>query len=461
MDTARKHPEVSDYYYLSNDGIDLDPLRQVSGDVTLVGVANPDVLHLLAGFVSGAASLKDCIVFDNNPRQLAHLQRLFDLIAQSTSRLDFIERLFCIKLGKNARSALLDFRPADPWRVAGAEAGAGHAEVEHAVWRDAQFDDTLFHQQAGIRATKTGSGLALYSNVVGGMMSQILTLICIDTAKYEATPFSVRFGFGYLADEEVFAKVRELLKSLTPRCVLTDASQGLTDILLAHRYERLCLWASNIFTPYFIDRHPPLHAAAQAIRSLATRTKDLPQIDLSVVSDSRIPGPLTGLKWRSWLGRWFMTPHYKSFSVVRRWLLTGRTLEVVNVARWIEEDGGRSKLPNAEYRLLSDFLHEEPEVPRQHDTIFLHALLGHGATDSELVAAFDMARMAARRVLVLEHNPQSLDFLGNSAIRSLQDPVALLGSPSGCIAVPGRWSRARNRLLVYDDASLPVSGVEP
>ena len=143
-----------------------------------------------------------------------------------------------------------------------------------------------------------------------------------------------------------------------------------------------------------------------------------------------------------------MSAHYKSFVAVRRWLLEGPAIEIVNMPSWIAQDQGRSKLPDTRYVLLEDFLREQL-VPHCQ-TAFLHILLGHGATERELQAAFDKAGRVARRILVLEHNSRSLDFIKCRGLAPLDRIVRLLGVPTRRVPVPGSFSWTRNWLLIYD-----------
>lgn len=447
------------YYYLSNDAIDLGPLRRAAGDRTLIGVASPDVLHVLGGIAAGGVTLRGCVLFDNNPAQLAYLKRLFRLVIEASDRLDFLERLLCIRLGTQAKRLLASFRPSRPWQVPGAVAGAGHGELERAIWQDADFDGPAFTASTGLPAEATSNGLLLGSDVVGGMSHYLLTLVCVDTSEYPHTPFSVRYGYGFLSSDAAFARLQRLLASVDPTLVKADAAQDLVPTLLVHRYEPVLLWVSNIFTPYFIQRCPALGDTAAEIVELGTRVRQLPQMDITIVADGRVKGPLAVIKPRGWLGRLRMTAHYKTFAEVRRWMLNGPALEVVNVRSWIMQDKGRSKLPNTHYILLDDFIRDESSP--KCDTVLLHVLLGHGASGQELLSAFTKARTVALRVLVLEHNSQSLDFIQRRDLMPLDDIAGLLGQPTCRVPVPGTFSRVRNWLLVYDLPSTGDSGGAP
>ena len=436
------------FYHLSNDAIELSGIVGTSSATTLIGVANPDFLHLSAAVGLAKGEFRQWIAFDNNPAQLAHFERLIALVQRASNRFDFLERLLCIRLGEQARTLLQSFSPLRPWKVPGATPGAGHGELERMLWRDITFDAALFEAATGVRVAAVGNGLKLQSEVVGGMDTQILTILCVDTQEYASTPFSARFGYGYLSSDRAFAGLQSLIDRVEPRLIFADAARDLVRLLLDHRYDRQLVWVSNVFTPYFLDRNPRLSEAADHIRVLATRTQALPQLDLEVVADRRIAGPLARLKRRGRLGRWRMTSHYKAFFTVRRWLLDGPAVEVVNMPSWIEQDRGVSKLPATSYALLDDFLTNEPASPA--DTVFLHILLGHGATEDGLIAAFDKASAISRRILVLEHNGDSVEFRGRARLPRVERVEQLLGAPAYRVPIPGRWSRCRNYLLVYE-----------
>ena len=143
-----------------------------------------------------------------------------------------------------------------------------------------------------------------------------------------------------------------------------------------------------------------------------------------------------------------MSPHWKSFSEVSSHIEAMSALEVVNVPRWVEEDAGRSKLRGTRYVLLEEFLRETFVVDAQ--VVFLHILRGHGATSADLEAAFRKAKRAASRVLVLEHERRSLELLLRRGIPPTSEVVDLLGEPKRAIRIPGRFTKHRNTLFVYE-----------
>ncbi|MGV1100378.1 hypothetical protein ACUUL3_13345 [Thiovibrio sp. JS02] len=434
------------YYFLSNDEFDLRAISRTRDAVSVVGVANPDFFQVLSGAASRGLRTSRLVAFDVNPWQLEHFQRLLQLICNAANRQEFLRRLFCIELSGKAIEILQSFH-AKKDRISGGRKGAGFAEVERRFWEQVAFDPVAFQEQYRLPAEKLANGLLITSSTIGDFDRYIATVFTTDREAYDHWPFSIRFGRGFLADEESFAALRQMLRQTPCHIVQADAAEHLDSLLLAMRYEPILLWVSNVFTEYFVEKHPPLRDVAGRITGYGAGYARLPQMDIETVADLRCPSLLT-VKRRGRLGRWRMSSHYKAFKVLRRFLQGESALEVVNVPAWIRQDGGTSKLPSCEYALLDEFVKEDAEEKR-YGAIILHILIGNHADRTIFLKAFSKASRLASRVLVLEHNAHSLDF-ALKPVPDASDILKALPRPAEIIAIPGTWSRRRNMLYRYE-----------
>ena len=108
--------------------------------------------------------------------------------------------------------------------------------------------------------------------------------------------------------------------------------------------------------------------------------------------------------------------------------------------------------------------------PRPADTTLVHILVGEGLTRETLVDVYRKALAASRRVIVLEHNADSLDWTAEQRGRFLNagELRALLHDAAGdlpmhltaCHAAAGERDRARNLVAVIDTAG-PMLDISP
>lgn len=434
------------YYFLSNDEVDFRVISRTREAVSAIGVATTDFFHVLSGATSRGLRISRLVAFDVNPWQLQHFYRTRQLICDSANRLDFVGRLFCIELSGKAIEILQSFH-AKQGRIRGGRKGAGFAETERRFWAEVQFDPNAFQEQYRLPVEQLENGLLVSCSTIGDFDRYIATVFTTDKDAYGFWPFSIRFGQGFLASEESFRQLQEVLRQTPCHVVQADAAAHLDSLLLAMRYEPILLWVSNIFSEYFVEKHPPLRDVARKITGYGTAYEQLPQMDIESLADLRCPS-LLKVKRRGRLAYWRMSPHYKAFKVLRRFLPPGRALEVVNVPAWIQQDGGTSKLPFCEYALLDEFVKEEAEE-KCYGAIVLHILVGHHADRTIFLRAFGKASRLARRVLVLEHNAHSLDFV-LQPVPDAGDILKALPLPAEVVAIPGTWSRRRNILYRYE-----------
>ncbi len=435
------------YYFLSNDKVDLNKITPIKQKCTVIGIATPDFFHVLSGITAKKISIQRIIALDVNAWQLKHFDYIHKLICNTYSRRDFVEKFFCISISSHADRILSALKVKHPKQIRGGEENTGFAELENQFWSDVRFDSTLFESRYGLRAQKTEKGVFIESKTIGGFDKYYATLITTDTTAYDFHPFSLRYGQGFLENEKTFKQLKSLLINTPCNAFQADAASDLSEILLVYRYHPIILWTSNIFSPYFTDRNQVLRLAAQQINNYGSSIKDLPQMDIEVLHDLRCTSILQA-KRRSIFNKIRMTPHYKSFTKVVSELNDGKSLEIVNVPQWIVADGGDSKLPDCDYILLDDFI--KTPLTRTYSNIFLHILIGHGANEDEFLHAYQKAIKFANRVLILEHNSNSLDFIFRKPPEAhhLIDKVQPFTKR---ISIPGVRSCRRNYLYVYDN----------
>ncbi len=442
-------PESGNYYFLSNDVI-CDRTRWLtrSAQVAFIGVANPHWFHALALTTSlRDASLERLVAFDSNPEQLRHFVRLRQLILESEDRIRYLERLFCVHFGKGARHALEHLRDRRPRRVHGAMRRDPYIELERSLWRGCEFDAKAFESETGLVAKPLTAGLRIHSETVGDIDEYMATFLCASRADYTWWPFTAAFGSGFLADEHRFQNLRELLANTPTYPILIDAADELDDLLLAHRYQPVWLWTSNLLCDYFVEKHPPLEGIRNKIARHGRATMPDAELDIWLHQDRR------EANWFDWrVNDWGIhhrpwSIHSESFHRVAKQLRGASGLEVVAESRWIDEDEGISKLPNTRYCPLEAFASAHYDAP--HSTIFLHILLGHGVAPDDFHAVVEKARRLSPNVVILEHNAESKDFAQRTGGTTLGVLTKRHGLPSEVDFAPGERCPDRNWIAVY------------
>jgi hypothetical protein len=445
--TEMNTPSSVEYYFLSNDGISIKNFKGSNkDDMVYIGVGNPDWLHVLAGFIDKKINLKKLIAFDINPWQIVHLRNLINIIKSSQNRKEFVENLFCISLNEKANELLDKTSSNSAYHVPGCGRGTGLIKQERMIWANSSFDKKLFWQKHKLKTTFTETGLKIYTNTIGGFKEYFATVFCVDSNCYQGYPFGLRFGHGYLANEKIFQQVKKVISSLELYLILADVTDFI-NLIYAHRYERLGLWVSNLFVPFFMEKEYSLKKAESFILNHTGKKKSLPELDLFIVTDKREYTPLSRIKGRSLLQRFKFSPHTKTFSVLNKLMLPGYSLEIVNVKCWIEEDNGESKLPNTDYIMPDEYLGKD--APWATNIIF-HILLGHDLPLETFKPIFNKAQKYSKRIIVVEHNPGSIDFILRSDRLKNVVNGRLLPTPDEIIYVPGVLSQKRNVILKYD-----------
>lgn len=436
------------YYFLSNDKVDLSPLRFKKENATVVGVATADSFHVLHAIRERGTGLKRIVAFDRNEAQLLHFKTVRDDILNSTSRVDFIERLFCVDLNPDLVNFLNRFQASGPSNILPGETrGAGGVEEERFVWSNAAFDETKFVAKYGLKAQRTDCGLLIQSKTLTGRDDCLATVLCLERRLLNKDVFSIRYGRGFLRDEAAFSSLRHLLLNTPTYIIRMDVTKDLDSLLRYLRYEPVVLWTSNIFNRPFVERFPELRALAAEVSKLASKTNGFPQMDLTALYDLRDRSSLK-VRPRSRLRSCLMNPHYKTFRKIVSLIEEGESIEVVNEPKWISQDQGISKLPRTEYCLAGDFVDREDIRKRQN--IILHSLISHGVDKNEFEHVFRKALKLGSKVLVLEHNPRSPE-LRRMRLPDIPRYIDDLKTPYIRHSVSGRWFPRRN--FIYEFSS--------
>lgn len=436
------------YYFLSNDKVDLSPLRYRKQNATVVGVSTVDYFHVLHAIRERGTGLKRIIAFDQNEAQLLHFKTVRDDILNATSRLDFLKRLFCADFGPELVDYLNRFRVSGSSRVLPGETrGAGGVKEEGFVWSRASFDETAFRAKYGLTVQRTDYGLLIQSKTLTGRDDCLATVLCLERRLLNKDVFSIRYGRGFLKDEAAFSGLRSLLLNTPTDIIRMDVTKDLETLLRFLRYEPVVLWTSNIFNRPFVERFPELGALAAEVSKLANKTNGFPQMDLTAVYDLRDRSFLK-VRPRSKLRSCLMNPHYKTFKQIVSLIDDGESIEVVNEPTWIAQDKGISKLPRAEYCLAGDFL-ERTDIGKGQN-IVLHSLMSHGVDQNEFEQVFRKALALGSKVLVLEHNPRSPE-LRRMRLPDIPRYIDALNVPYVRHAVSGRWFPRRN--FIYEFSS--------
>ena len=445
-------PDQGNYYFLSNDVLH-DRTRWLtrSDDVAFIGVANPHWFHALS-LTTGLrdAKPKRLVAFDSNPQQLRHFVRIRDLILQCEDRIRYLERLFSVHFGAGARHALEHFECRQRRGVHGAVRRDPYIELERSLWRDCEFDTKAFESETGLDAAPLTAGLHIRSETVGDVDDYVATFLCGSRAAYTWCPFTAAFGSGFLANEDCFQALRERLADTPTYPILIDAAEDLDSLLLAHRYQPIWLWMSDLLCNYFVQQHPPFEQTRDAIRARGRARMPHAELDIWLHQDRR------SASWFDWrINDWGVhhrpwSIHTESFHRVAKQLRGSSGLEVVAVKRWIDQDEGDSKLPNTRYCPLEAFASDHYDAP--HSTIFLHILLGHGVGAEAFHAVVAKARRLSPNVVILEHNPDSKDFATHDVGLNISTLTQRHGLPCEVDFAPGPHGPDRNWIAVYRDA---------
>lgn len=436
--------EMSDYYFLSNDYIDntriLKPITSASEKV-IVGIGNIHFFHFIELVSRSASAIKRIIAIDNNPAQYLHFIRVKDMIVKSGSRKEFIENLFCVSV--NDEEALnisfIDDAISNP-------VSKKSYELEKIFWKNAEYDETKFKKKNLIKNVKsTNKGLLINANTIGDINKYYATIFCVDKDSYELPVFSIGYGTGFLESEESFQHLKEILSSAETYAILDDIVSVYESIIYSNRYFPIEFWSSNIFDQYFINKHPAL----SNLLAISNKFNNSMTSGVTIYADQRIKKKshiIDNTRIRKKNSDEVV--HINTFRKIDELLMGTNNIELVNVKRWIKEDGGISKLPNTKYCHVDNI---DALIDRQNkfDTVFAHILLGHGYLENSYVKLISKLKKISKRVIILEHNAMSKDFIDKKISTSVDKIRGLIGRELVIYKVRGKNDSHRNIIAIY------------
>jgi hypothetical protein len=283
---VRRLPESPrrDYFFLSNDELwrpQLGPHPAV-----FVGVANSHAPHVLSWMLR-QSPVQAAVFIDVNAGQLNHLARQFRMALASGSRLEYVERLFCVRLKQRAVEAL-EIVPPSPEIIRGSITGAELMSVEEEIWDNLVFHEERFFEQYRLRATRLRGGLHIETSVLGHRIKQHLHIFACRRCDEDCCPLTLSYGCGFQESEETFVGLRRALEHLPMLFVCEDVGARLDDLLRCFAHEPVLFSCSNIFHEFFLDKFPQLKRAAGHLIRAARRAAS-PAHGVTLIRDMREP----------------------------------------------------------------------------------------------------------------------------------------------------------------------------
>jgi len=373
-----ENTDENDYYFLSNDAVEVRLPRIYDRPITFIGIANPHCFHTL-GLLSCAYAIERIIIIDCNIRQLHHFTTLAKTILKSDSRIAYLENLFKLTFNDEA-IALLNTFSVPFWKscsIHGSKKKSdGYGNLEKVLWENATFDHDAFYQAYGLDAERTGKGLCVRARTIGDFDTYYVSCIAASRSDYEYHPFNAGYGCGFLRDETSFHIVRRVLSETPISLIHEDIASVYESLLVTNTYSPLVVWLSNSISDYFVDKHNALQKIISVSETYGSNKEPhFPEIDINIIQDSREARKLSPMIANRKKKKRPLSVHSRSFQCVQQYMQGERCLEVVNVQRWIDRDDGMSKLPNTEYIHCDDFCKIADDA--HYDSIFIHILLGH------------------------------------------------------------------------------------
>lgn len=444
--TAHPVHQTQPARFLSNAVIE-DRTRWLSRshDVAFLGVADGHWFHALGLTTSlRDASVRRLVAFETRPEALRHFVRQRALLLESTSRIDYLERLFCVRFGNGARHALEHFRPRRRRYVHGGVRRDDYLELERSLWRGCEFDGDAFSKQTGLRAQTLSAGLHIQPSA--RMRDHyVATFLCGSRDDYTWTPVTAAFGTGFLAGERRFQRLRTLLAETPTYPILLETPGDLDDLLLAHRFHPVWLWAADWLQEG--RRDPGVERIRERIAQMGGAGPTQSELDIWVHQDRRCASWIDrrvndwGIHHRPW------SPDTETLHRIARQLRGTSGLEVVPERAWIDRDEGISKLPNTRYCPFDAFASDHYDA--LHSTIFLHALVANGIDPELFHGMVEKARKLSPNVVVCEPAPHEAANPAQRRGLSLGALTRCHGLPSEVDFAPGPARAGAHWIAVY------------
>ena len=321
---------------------------------------------------------------------------------KSKSRIDYIEKLFCIKTNNFSKSILGKVKISKRYIVEGAEKNADQFMLEKKFWDNVTFDNELFKKKYHLSAKKVEGGIKVKSETVGDINNYVVNLFCGSKSDYGLWPFPIGYGSGYLRNEKTFDGLKSILINVPIYIFNTSIEKDLDSIIRANRYKEIILYLSNVFCEYFLKKSDKLPISLKELIHLLTKSKANPNpLKIFAIQDQRTKkSDITPKR------KWYQSPykkeeHYIAFQQIENLMEGNNNLEIVNVDNWLEHNKKSSKLINTKIKHVNDFLKLDFN---NYDTIFLHSLLSHNLDQESFKKIIDKSLKYSKKVLILENN---------------------------------------------------------
>lgn len=439
----------NNYYFLSNDLVNVKFQNIYNVPVTFIGIANPHCFHVIS-LVGKKCVFKRIIAIDCNAGQLHHFSKISHTVLNSNNRIEYLQNLFKVKFNNRAIKLLEGFK-IPFWKrsyIHGCVRKDGYMESEETLWKNLVFDKNRFEEEYNLSVEGVDKGLLINSKTIGDFDRYYATFITASKADYKYHPFDTGYGFGFLRDEESFQNLKNILRDVPITLINEEMSKNYKNLLITNRYSPLIVWISNLLCDYFIEKNSGL----KEIITLSERCGNnidpqCPEIDINIIQDKRTEKELSKNIDNNYKTKRRLSVHALSFQSVFNYMKGKKCLEVVNVQRWIDEDAGVSKLPDTNYIYIDKFLNLQND--ESFDSIFIHILVGHGSPISEYSKVLKKARLLTCNLIILEHNIASKDFIETKKGCLVKDIRNILGKEDVLEFCLGVKSKDRNILMVY------------
>ncbi|MGB8427382.1 MAG: glycosyltransferase [Desulfobacterales bacterium] len=238
------------------------------------------------------------------------------------------------------------------------------------------------------------------------------------------------YGHGWLASDDAYNHVKMVLKTSNMRCMAFDLFKDELD-LLAEFCGNVVIHCSNID-----DWFP---------KKWNNWFKEVSEKSI------RQRGELAIITTNGGVRHSFFDPHMKAYEAIRPYVY-GKITEVTHKAPWGFHEFKRTVI------IFDDYINgNSPES----DTTIIHNLVGEGVKQKTFEEVCRVACQKSNRVIILEHNQNSLDFRNNEnhksymTITQLQDNLIKIAKPFNALVhpvvkIPGYHDLSRNTLFVID-----------
>jgi len=459
------------YYFFSNDVFCNRVARMHSvRDAVYFGIGNNHFLHVLAELLNAGARVKRIVATDLSAAQLFHLYSTCQTIRASRDRVDFLERMLCVRFNGKAKEFLNKFDRHPKGYVHGSCKSDEFERDEEWLWKNLDFDAVAFRDKYGINCSKINSGLLMQfvGKNFGNLDSYYVSLLTGSERMYDQTAFTAAFGSGYLRNESSFYELKKLLDQVPFYYVRGDYSEISSDVFLKSRYETVLVWTSNMFSfdkfwflyLNFIQRvkYGPVvrifSGLIKKIWGIVSRN-----VDIVIYADERkvtdryfrrpvslnafVPKPFRNARDN----QYHQTIHTDAFRKVVKYFGGKENVHIAGNSDWVSENGGVSPLPNCRYMTPEAFL--RTDNPINYTTVFCHELVSCGLPMVTLVSIVNRARVSNSRIIILEHNGESVDFAFSKSHCSVEDIRNVLGQEKSLDYSLGERCLNRNMILIY------------